>query len=153
MKMTFGKHKGTELNQIPVSYLRWVLDEASGQATPDLIRAIREQLESVRPPLVVDPVADESLADEEEEPILEDIPPEEAGKNMGLLLADLQKAREDLKQVEAERAGLQDRINQFADYFDKWYRVVHPLLHLDRNHAAESYFNQLKKEVEKWKQG
>jgi len=153
MKMTFGKYKGMELSQVPVAYLRWVLDDASEQAkTPDLIRAIREQLEAVRPQPIDMPIADEEPL-EDEEPVLEDVPPEEASKDTSYLLAELYKARAELKQSESERAALQDRLDKFAEYFEKWHRIVIPLLQLERNHAAEVYFNALKKEIDKWHEG
>jgi len=43
MRMTFGKHKGKELDEIPDSYLLWVLEKA--ESAPALLKAaIRRHL-------------------------------------------------------------------------------------------------------------
>jgi hypothetical protein len=57
MKMPFGQHKGSDLANIPVSYLRWVLED-SQYATPALRAAIRAQL-GIAPP--TPPQANESV--------------------------------------------------------------------------------------------
>ena len=41
--MPFGKHRGVELDQVPVKYLRWVLREVKTLA-PDLRRDIEAVL-------------------------------------------------------------------------------------------------------------
>lgn len=45
MKMTFGKHKGKPVGEVPSDYLQWVLDEADGIDVP-LRRAVFEELKS-----------------------------------------------------------------------------------------------------------
>ena len=42
MIMTFGKHRGKRLENIPRDYLLWVLDNTSPQ--PTLLRAIKKRL-------------------------------------------------------------------------------------------------------------
>lgn len=55
MKMPFGKHKGTDLEDVPEDYLMWVLDRCDA-AGPTLKQAIRQILglepeqEQARPP-------------------------------------------------------------------------------------------------------
>jgi hypothetical protein len=43
MKMPWGKHKGVDVTEVPESYLRWALENASN-ISPTLKEAIRHQL-------------------------------------------------------------------------------------------------------------
>jgi hypothetical protein len=50
MKLPFGKHRGLSLEQVPESYLRWVVDWCN-YATSALKNVIRRRLQgTVRPP-------------------------------------------------------------------------------------------------------
>lgn len=40
--MTFGKHKGKELEELPSSYLRWIVDEVKDE---DLAEEAADELE------------------------------------------------------------------------------------------------------------
>ena len=44
MKIPFGKHSGTEVRDLPVSYLRWLNENDLRCMTPELKHAVREAL-------------------------------------------------------------------------------------------------------------
>lgn len=158
MKFDFGKYKGTEVKEVPVGYLTWCLENAAQSCSPALIEAIRDQLEVTKLDRCFEPpVVDEAqveLQEPEEELLQPEVELLQVKAELLQARADFRKARADLDRGFVDYLVLQSRMNDFSAYFEKWHRVVYELLHLDRaeNHTAKLYFDQLKKEIEKWKQ-